>query len=150
MKMSEQMKIAQGNMTQGFITADGFLGDETHSLIDMIAEDEKEMLEAGLNYEFVAEKLHYLMDEGRKGLGEPVTIDSEWLVRTDEARGHLPCPFEDGIFRKINVTVTPSAGGDSLLYSDLSLHLFEEHHFLQGKGSPFRLDPVLLKKVLFS
>ena len=35
-----------------------------------------------------------------------------------------------------------------ILISEVSLHLLTAHHFLQGKGSPFRLEPSVLKKLL--
>jgi hypothetical protein len=96
--------------------------------------------------------MHYLMDEGRKWLEEPVTVDSKWIVRVSEARGFLASPFEDGIFRKVNAQVQHAPGGepsgDEILFSELSIHLFEKYHFLQGKGSPFRLEPAKLKNVL--
>ncbi len=90
----------------------------------------------------------YRLNEGRKGLGEPVTVDSEWLVKTDEARGHLACPWEDGIFRKINVTVERKDTGEKLFYTDLSVHLLEAHGFLEGRGSSFRLNLESVKHVL--
>ena len=39
--------------------------------------------------------MKYLMIEGVKGLGEPITVNGVWLVKIDEPRGVLPCPFED-------------------------------------------------------
>jgi hypothetical protein len=66
----------------------------------------------------------------------------------DEARGHLPCPFEDGIFRKVNLRIKNLDNKEELLITELSLHLIEKHHFFQGKGSAFRVEPEKLKKVL--
>ena len=139
-------------MQPGVITSDGFLGDDTRPLIDMITADEHDMAKLGIDFEVAAAKLRELMDAGRKGLGEPVTVEKRWIVRTDEARGFLASPFEDGIFRKVNVEVELAPGsarsGERLLFTQLSLHLMEKHHFLEGKGSPFRIDPAQLKKVL--
>ncbi len=101
----------------------------------------------------VAQKLRQLLKKGSDGLGEPTTVDKTWLVKVDEARGTLPSPFEDGIFHKVNCEVRrlDSQGkpaGKLVLFNELSLHLFEKHHFLQGRGSPFRLEPSDLKTVL--
>jgi hypothetical protein len=152
MKMSPEFVKAERNMQPGVITSDGFLGDDRRAIIDIIADDEARMESYRLEFDAVAEKMRSLMSEGRKGLGEPVTVD-RWIVQIFEARGHLPSPFEDGIFRKVNAQVTLAREGkptqETLLYSDLSLHLLEKHHFLQGKGSAFRLEPDAIKRVLF-
>ena len=152
MKMSPEYQRAQENMKPGVISAEGFLGNDTRPLPDIIAHDEETMRSLNLDFGVLVERLHYLMDEGRKGLGEPVTIDGTWIVRTDEARGHLPSPFEDGIFRKVNVEVSllvdGQPSGQSLLYTDLSLHLIEKYHFFEGRGSSFRIEPEQAKKVL--
>ncbi len=135
-------------MQPGVITAEGFLGDEEHSLKDIIVRDEAEMQRLGLEFEETADFLEHLVEEGRKGLGEPVTVDDKWLVQTFESRGHLPCPFEDGIFRKITAEIKNKKTGDSIMVSDLSIHLMKVHHFLEGTGSFFRLDPGRVHSVL--
>lgn len=152
MKMSPEYKKAQDNMQPGVITADGFLGDDTRPIVDIIEADEEEFVRLGLDFDEVVEKLRRLLDEGRKGLGEPVTVDGNWIVTTTEARGHLASPFEDGIFRKVNAQIEHAPGGKPdgkrILISDLSLHLMEKNHFLQGRGAPFRLEPDEIKAVL--
>lgn len=148
--MSPEFKKAQENMKPGVITADGFLGEDRRSVVKIIAADEKRMEKLGLRFDETAQKLEYLMQQGRKGLGEPVTIDNTWLVKTDEARGHLPSPFQDGIFRKINATITRLDGPKTefIRISQLSLHLMRQWHFLQGKGASFRIEPDTLRNVL--
>jgi hypothetical protein len=65
------------------------------------------------------------------------------------ARGKLPCPFGDkGFFRKTSVTLKKISTNEQLAWSDLALHLIEAHGFYQGKGSPFRLDPANIAKIL--
>lgn len=153
MKMSPELTKAQANMQPGVITSDGFLGDDRRPIVDIIAEDEAEMEREGLEFDHTVSLMRRLMAEGRKGLGEPVTVDGTWIVQVFEARGFLASPFEDGIFRKVNAQVTRlqdgKPTGPSILYSDLSLHLVAQHHFFQGKGSSFRLSPGAIKRVLF-
>ncbi len=148
MKMSPAMKKAQENMQPGVITAEGFLGSEEHILRDIIVRDEGEMQRLGLDFDETAVLLKHLVEEGRKGLGEPVTVDGKWLVQTWEARGHLACPFEDGIFRKITAEIENKSKKLKIIVTDLAIHLMETHHFLEGTGSPFRLDPEMMKEVL--
>ncbi len=149
MKMTPEFQKAQANMQPGVITSDGFLGDETRPIVEIITSDEERMAQLGVDFDEAAERMRHLLEEGRKGLGEPITVDGKWIVRVDEARGFLASPFEDGIFRKVNAVVNTKDGSDEqLLISELSLHLFEKYHFCQGKGSPFRLGPDKLKRVL--
>lgn len=148
MKMTPELKKARENMDPGIITAEGFLGSDTRNLSTIIDEDAQIMRRLELDPLEVAGKLRHLMEEGRKGLGEPRTVDSEWLVKTDEARGHLACPWEDGIFRKVNVTVERKDTGEKIFFTDLSLHLLEVHGFLEGRGSTFRLNMETVKHVL--
>lgn len=148
MKMTPEFKKAQENMAPGVITADGFLGTDTRSLSTILDEDSQSLRHLELDAAEVVARLRYFMTEGRKGLGEPVTVDEQWLVKTDEARGHLACPWEDGICRKINVTVERKDTGEKLFYTDLSIHLLEAHGFLEGRGSFFRLEPETLKHIL--
>lgn len=149
MKMTPALKKALSNMEPGVITAGGFLGDDKRELPEIIVEDQAHFKQENLDWDEVAEKLQYLTDQGRKGLGEPVTVDEKWIVKTDEARGHLACPWEDGVCRKINTIVKNKANGQSLFYTELTIHLLKEHQFLEGKGSTFRLEPHLIKTVLF-
>ncbi|TVR02730.1 MAG: hypothetical protein EA403_08420 [Spirochaetaceae bacterium] len=152
MKMSPEYSKAQANMQPGVITADGFLGDDKRPIVDIIADDEATMETLGVSFDEAVARMRHLMEEGRKGLEEPVTVDGNWIVRVSEARGFLPSPFEDGIFRKVNAQVelmqngTPT--GESVLYSELGMHLLEKYHFMQGVGAAFRMDPERLKRVL--
>ena len=152
MWMTPEYQKAQENMQPGVITSDGFLGDDTRNILEIINDDEEEMSRLDIDFEATADKLRDLMTKGREGLGEPTTIDGSWIVQVYEARGHLPSPFEDGIFRKVNAQIeyVPEGkpSGQTILVSDLSLHLMKKWHFLQGKGSPFRIEPFKLKKVL--
>ncbi|MFW6251148.1 MAG: hypothetical protein ACOC47_08555 [Alkalispirochaetaceae bacterium] len=152
MWMTPEYQKAQENMQPGVITSDGFLGDDTRNILEIINDDEQEMTRLGIDFDEAADKLREIMTRGRAGLGEPTTVENSWIVQVYEARGHLPSPFEDGIFRKVNAQIeyAPEGkrSGSTILVSDLSLHLMKKWHFLQGKGSPFRIEPFALKKVL--
>ncbi len=153
MKMTPEFVKAQANMQPGVITSAGFLGEDTRPIVEIITEDEATMQRLGLDFDEVVTRMHHLMEEGRKGLGEPTTVDGAWIVQVYEARGFLASPFEDGIYRKVNAEVKRSEDGrpgtEAVLFSELSIHLVEKYHFLQGHGSPFRLEPAVVKRVLF-
>jgi len=154
MKMSDEMKKAQANMQAGVLTLDGFLGYDKRNLAEIIQHDEEEFRQLNLDWDVVAAKMRELLKKGSDGLGEPITIDNTYLVRVDETRGTLPSPWTgDGIFHKVNCEVRRldkegKPVGKILLYNELSLHLFEKYHFLQGRGSHFRPEPADIKTVL--
>lgn len=148
MKMTFDQKSAEERMRPGVLTSQGFLGADSRRLADIVEADEEQFRALGIEFEAAADALECLSREGGKGLGEPTTVDGAWLVKSDEARGKIPCPFQDGIFHKNAVTVSRGDSGESLIYSDLSIHLLRVHHFCQGEGSPFRLSPAALKRVL--
>lgn len=153
MKMSPEFSKAQANMQPGVITSTGFLGTDHRNIVDIIESDEEHFVALSIDIDESVATLRHLMEEGRKGLGEPVTVDKKWIVTVYEARGHLASPFEDGIFRKINALVelleNGTQTGKTLLVSDLSLHLMEKYHFLQGAGSAFRMEPETIKVILY-
>jgi len=148
MKMTPELKKAQENMSPGVITAEGFLGTDRRNLSSILDEDAQIMKRLEINPYEAAKMLRHFMEEGQKGLGEPVTVGGRWIVRTDEARGCLVCPWEDGIFRKVNVTIERKDTGDKLYFTDLSIHLLEAHGFLEGRGSTFRLNLETLTRML--
>ena len=148
MKSTEIDKKAYERMMGGVITAKGFLGEDNRPLSELIQSDIEEMGRLGLEFEKTADTLERLKNEGAKGLGENITVDGHFLVKTGDVRGVLPCPWDDGVFHKNSVVAENKETGASLVYSDLSIHLLREHHFCQGEGSDFRLDPGTLKKLL--
>ncbi len=148
MKNTVGEKEVLERMRAGHITAQGFLGDDARGLADIIEADAQDMHSLGLERDILVERLEALRDGGQKGLGEPTTVDGRWIVTTGDARGKLPCPWNDGLFHKNSVRVEDKKSGCVLVYSDLSIHLLKAHGFCQGKGSMFRLSPEEMNKVL--
>lgn len=149
MKQKPDLKDIQELMTPGKLTARGFLGEDNRALVDILAADELLVRKIKTDHKSIAEKMLYFMNEGRKGLGNPVKVNENFVVTVDENRGVVPCPFRHGyLSNKINVSVENLVLGQSVSYSDLSIHLIEAHGFYQGKGSFFRLEPEELVRVL--
>lgn len=149
MKNTQAERDALERMRPGHITAQGFLGDDSRSLADIVEADSELFAQLGMDFDQVCDQLEHLRDAGQKGLGDPITIDGRWLVTTGDARGMLPCPWNDGLFHKNSILVQDQQSGRQLIFSDLSVHLLRAHHFCQGKGHTFRMEPELLKAVLY-
>ncbi|MCX7025595.1 MAG: hypothetical protein NT080_13415 [Spirochaetes bacterium] len=147
MKNTGAEKNARERMRPGIITAGGFFGSDDRTIADIVQADEEEFRRLDLDFEKVAARLAEYRETGSRGLGEPVTVGRK-LVCTGDARGLLPCPFGDGAFHKNSMEVSDTETGERLVLSDLSIHLLGIHHFLQGRGCEFRLDPEVLSRML--
>jgi hypothetical protein len=134
-------------MKDGFVSKEGFLGNDKRSVLEIIDADEKEMRELKINPEYIADKMEMMVSEAKKALGETTLIQGKWEARIDETRGYLNCPFSDGVTRKNVIEVTNRKSGKKIVFSELSIHLIKEHHFFQGKGSCYRLEPAILKEM---
>ncbi|MBT3273662.1 MAG: hypothetical protein HN368_10935, partial [Spirochaetales bacterium] len=53
-----------------------------------------------------------------------------------------------GLYQKTNTIVKNEKSGEEIVYSDLHIHLIQDHGFYQGKASMFRLDPGQIVRVL--
>lgn len=148
MTQTEKDTLAYEQMASGRISATGFLGKDTRALSEIIQEDLKSMQACDLSFSHVAETLIRFRNEAAKGFGNFVKADKNIIVKSGDARGYLPCPWNDGFFSKNLVEAVNEKTGAKIVFSDLSIHLLKEHHFCQGKGSEYRLDPVVLKKLL--
>ena len=70
-------------------------------------------------------------------------------VKVESVRGLLPSPFGGpGMYGKINTTVVNKTLGRQVVYTDLHIHFIADHGFYEGKGSPFRLEPLDLIEIL--
>lgn len=148
MKNTQSEMDAYERMKPGVITALGFLGKDKRSLADIIAADQEAWRRAGVDPDDAVAFLERLRDEGQRGLGEPISVGRRWVVSTGDARGLLACPYEDGAFHKNSIEVMDEKTGNNIVYSDLSIHLLKVHRFCQGQGNPFRLDPVIVAKMM--
>jgi len=149
MKALEDFKHAQESMLPGVITGDGFLGTDTRPVQDIIAADEQMMAYLGVEFDSLADRMRRLLDAGISGQGTPTVVGNRWRIVADQVKGEFPSPWNDGFFHKEQVSVTALDQPDvSVTFNELSLYLIEKHHFFQGKGSPHRLEPAVLKTVL--
>lgn len=126
-----------------------YLGDDQRQISEIMAADDAEQKGLGLTHEEMGKRLAEIVEEGKKGLGSPVVVDDRFLVAVEAARGKLPCPFgHPGLFPKTHAVIVNQRTGESMVVSDLSIHLIAEHGFFQGIGSPYRLSPAKIASVL--
>jgi hypothetical protein len=100
--------------------------------------------------EEIADRLEYFTNASVNSYLGPSIIDGIYEVETEVTRGKLPCPFSHpGIYRKAVTILTNLKTGVTVKWSSLNIHLIRQHHFFEGKGSTFRIEPDLLIKTIF-
>ena len=149
MKQSPELDRIEEAMRPGVITLDGFLGQDRRRLVDILEEDDAAVRRLGLTHAAIAAAMARLRDAGRKGLDEFIDVPPHFLVRVESVRGILPCPFgHKGVYHKENTTIRNLLTDAEIVFTDLNIHMIEAHGFYEGAGSPFRVGPEDLARIL--
>jgi hypothetical protein len=149
LKKDPRLDIVEKNMMPGEISHTGFLGNDKRSLADILLDDGLTVADLQLTHQILAERMEELTDKGREGFGYPVMIDGFLEVTVEDSRGSIACPFNHmGMYPKENVLVLNRKTGEEISWTSLNIHMIREHGFYEGKGSPFRVEPVDLVRIL--
>jgi hypothetical protein len=149
MKLSPDLARVQARMQPGVLSLHGFLGTDTRNLADILEADAREVARLGLTHRQIADRLQEFMAFGRDGLGTEVVHLADYRIRYQDARGRVLCPWgHPGLYEKGDVHLTRLSTDQSIVFTELQVHLIGEHGFYEGRGSPYRLDPAALKGLL--
>ena len=150
MKETTKDQRIRARMQPGAITLTGFIGKDKRSLSSIIQADEQELAKLQRSAEEIAERMQYFFDASFSTFDGSIVIDDMYLVETEITRGRIPCPYSDGgQFRKAITKLTNLKKKVSVSWTALNIHLIKEHHFFEGKGSGFRVEPSVLVEALF-
>lgn len=149
MKQDPKLDMVENHMRPGEISSTGFLGDDKRKLVDILLDDGQAVTALQLNHQILANRMEELSEKGRKGFGNPILVDEFLEVTVEGSRGTIACPFRHmGMYPKENVTVVNRKTGERVFWTALNIHMIREHGFYEGKGSPFRVEPLDLIRVL--
>jgi len=150
MKQSPEHDAIEKRLGPGKTSRDGFLGQDTRHLGEIIADDDLAVKRLDLTHAAIAERMRFFRDAAEAGLGGIVEVPPHFEVRSDSVRGRIPCPFghKGGSFAKNTIIVDNTRLNKQVIYTDLTIHLIGEHGFYQGRGAFFRTDPATLAEVL--
>ena len=142
MKQAPDWKEIRERMRPGRLTRDGMLGNDARSLEEIIDADAATLGRLGVSRHDVASRLRMISLRARNALGTPVEIGPEFEAWMDEGMGRISCPFgHPGRLAKGVTYLRHRPTGRVLQWSDLGVHMIEEHGFFEGTGSSFRLEP---------
>ena len=149
MKETPQEHQLHDNFLPGKITKEGFLGNDTRHIHDIIEEDAHRLARLGVTPQQIADRLQYFIEEGKKGLESPVEVGN-FVVTAIWDRGMLPSPFGDPkrLYHKIVATVQNTRLQKEIRFTQLNVHMIRDHGFFEGKGSIFRLEPEAAVEIL--
>lgn len=150
MKESPENKKNAQNMKPGVISLSGFLGKDTRDLIQIIIDDDAAVKRSGISHGEIAARMIYFRDKGSAGLGEYITVDTDFEVKVESVRGKMPSPFNEDhkIISKTNIAVRNKKLNKELTYTNMLIHLISSHGFYEGKGSPYRISPGEIIEIL--
>ncbi len=148
-KQSPELNRIEQNMRPMCISQRGFFGSDSRKLIEILTEDQGTVNSLGLSHGVIAQRLREITEKARGGWGDPVVVEDKFEVEVHEFRGKIPCPWgHPGLYPKAHIILKNMETGENLVWSDLAIHLIGEHGFYQGRGSPYRLDPSTVKRIL--
>jgi hypothetical protein len=148
-KKDPRLEAVEKQMRPGEISSIGFLGNDERSLAEILLDDGHTVTSLYLDHQTIANRMQELTDKGREGFGNPVLVDDFLEVTVEDSRGTIACPFMHmGMYPKENVRVVNKKTGEEIRWTALNIHMIKEHGFYEGKGSPFRIEPLDLIRVL--
>jgi hypothetical protein len=152
------MTVLESRMRPGVLSQGGFLG-ENERLANVLAEDSQTLAELGVDYEELAEKLGALIQSGKSASHHTARID-HFEVRVTSYSGFQMCPWSPDIhrsqctagggvqFSSLDWCIRNVHSGQEMCGPGLIVHLIRDHHFFEGFGSPYRVDPRELARLL--
>jgi len=151
MKQSPQEKAQKLRLEPSKFSADGFLGNDPRPIDEIIATDLLATQKLGSTPEEIAKRLREVYQKAKAAIDMVVRLRPGVTAEYYESRGKIPSPFRgDGVFEKGEIFVKDEQSGETLRITALGIHLIEKHHFFQGRGSRYRIEPERVLRMLGS
>jgi hypothetical protein len=138
----------EGSMRPGRLSNGGFLG-KNERLDDVLKADDEAVKRLGLTHEKIADRIEYFIKAAGILISTGKVVDEKYLVGGIISKGIQPCPWNDAMpYCNLEVFVKNLETKEQLDFPGGIVHLIREHHFYEGKQSPYRVDPEKAARVL--
>ena len=148
----------EARMRPGALSVAGFLGP-SESLRAVMAADDLAMQRTGVTFEALAVAIEALIAAASASPTHEALVNGTHHVRIQQYLGFQICPWSPdpqhvqcmgrGLhFSSLQWRVESLPRGQVLQGPGLIVHLMHDHHFCEGRESPYRVDPVALAELL--
>ena len=97
----------------------------------------------------MVEALESAHQKAKHAMGGEIEIQPGVFASFFESRGKVPSPFKgEGVFEKGETVVCEKKSGQRMIITQLGIALIKKHHFFQGIGSRYRINPELAAQLL--
>ncbi len=142
MKESPSEKELRERLGPSKFSGEGFLGNDTRAVIEIISTDLALLERTGITAEQIADLFTEIYDKAVKGFGAEMEVLPGIYGKYNESMGKIPSPFTgEGVFPKGEVIIKNMDSGDEIVITTLSINLIKNHGFFQGRGSRYRIEP---------
>lgn len=149
MKRTAQMQKLEEMLRSSRIVSGGFLGDDPRPIEEIIETDLGTLEELGYDQHQIAQRMVDLGSIAVPRLGLWVDAGGNLEVRSEDYKGSIICPWpHSGRFDKRFTCVRQKDSGKEIRWTDLQVHMIDEHGFFEGRGSNFRIEPAVLVDVI--
>lgn len=151
MKQSPRDKKLEEVLRSSKLVAGGFMGTDPRHPVEVIEQDAVELEKLGVTLDVMAGRMRELTELAKPRLGNWIDSTFDQLrVKSEDFKGMLVCPWPHaGRFDKRITTVERLDTGHKLSWTDLNIHMIEQHGFFEGRGAFFRIEPAEIVQILF-
>jgi len=151
MKQSPRDKKLEDMLRSGKLVAGGFMGTDRRHPIEVIEQDVVALENLGVTIHQLVQRMRELTDLAKPRLGSWIVDPSGKLrIKSEDFKGLLVCPWpHPGHYDKRITTVEHLQSGKQASWTDLNIHMIEQHGFFEGRGAFFRIEPREIVNLLF-
>lgn len=139
-------------MRPGASSDSGFLGEAESLLEVLVADNDTVTQKLKLSHAQLAKPLLVIgYYAAQHASTKPIAVSygkEVFQVHSSLSRGFQDSPFDDGTKTNATILITNLRTGQKLNYSLLVPHMIERYGFYEGKGTPYRVDPLKIAQVL--
>jgi hypothetical protein len=151
MKQSPRDKKLEEVLRSTRLVAGGFMGTDPRHPIEIIEQDTAALENLGVTTGQLAQRMRELTELAKPRLG--TWIDDAFgkiRIKSEDFKGTLVCPWpHPGFYDKRITTLEHLQTHQQISWTDLNIHMIEEHGFFEGKGAFFRIEPKEIVDILF-